>query len=307
MLNKSQITIDNHRLQSIQNSFALLTIIIPTLGFITAIGVLYFSGITVIEAVVTAIMYFLTFFGLTAGFHRYFSHRSFAAHPIIRLLLAILGSMAAQGTLTNWVADHRRHHQYSDQPEDRQTPHFCAGKKLTGLAQLWHGHVGWMLNSKITNATLFAKDILKDPVLMKVNQLYFLWIGLGLVIPAVIIGVATMSWIGFMRGFLWGGLVRIFLGHHSLWYIASFAHMVGHRDFETDDRSHNSIWMALFTLGESWHNNHHAFPNFAIFSFRWWQVDLAGWVIVLLEKLGLVWDVKYPVQQIIDIRRKSLN
>jgi stearoyl-CoA desaturase (Delta-9 desaturase) len=305
MLNQSQITIDNQRLQSLQSNFALGTIIIPFFGLIVAIKVLYHSGISRVEVLVTLISYFFTFIGVTVGFHRYFAHKAFQAHPFIRIALAILGSMAAQGPLSHWVATHRRHHQYSDLSEDPHSPYLHEGKKLHWLVGLWHSHLGWMMSSKITNSTLFAKDILKDPLLVKINQLYLVWLMVGLFLPSVSVGLWTMSWLGAIKGFLWGGLVRIFLVHHSFWYIGSLAHIIGQGDFETHDASRNNFWMAIPTFGESWHNNHHAFPNSASFSLHWWQFDLGGWVIRLLEKTGLVWDVRSPTLQMIEAKQKT--
>jgi stearoyl-CoA desaturase (Delta-9 desaturase) len=307
MLNQSRITIDNDRLQSLQSNFALATITLPFFGVILAIIILYYSGISTTEIVVLASMYFLTFIGVTVGFHRYFAHKTFEANSTIRIILAILGSMAAQGPLSNWVATHRRHHQYSDQPEDPHSPYIREGKELNWCQGLWHSHLGWMMSSKLTNSTLFAKDILKDPVLVKINQMYLLWIALGLIIPAALVGLLTLSWIGVMKGFLWGGLVRIFLVHHSFWYIGSLAHILGRGDFDTCDESRNNIWTAIPTFGEAWHNNHHAFPNSAIFGLYWWQIDIGGGVIRLLEKLGLVWDVKFPTQQMIEAKKKALR
>jgi stearoyl-CoA desaturase (Delta-9 desaturase) len=307
MFNQSQLTINNARLQSIQSSFALATIAIPFSGVMLSLLLLNWSDITMLEVAITAIMYSLTFIGVTVGFHRYFAHRAFETHPIIRVLIAILGSMAAQGPLSNWVATHRRHHQYSDQPEDPHSPYVRDGKKLPWLTGLWHSHLGWMMSSRVTNSTLFAKDILKDPVLVKINQLYLLWIAIGMLIPAVLVGILTTSWMGAAKGFLWGGLVRIFLVHHAFWSIGSLAHMFGKSNFQTHDESRNNIWMALVTFGESWHNNHHAFPNSAMLGLYWWQIDVGGLIIRLLEKLGLVWDVKLPTQQMIAAKQKSLS
>lgn len=304
MLNQSRITIDNDRLQSLQSNFALATITVPLLGCVFAIVMLNYSGISTAEIIVTFSMYLLTFVGVTVGFHRYFAHKSFDANPQVRIILAILGSMAAQGPVSNWVATHRRHHQYSDQPEDPHSPYIHEGQKLHWLVGVWHSHIGWMMSSKMTNSALFAKDILKDPILSKINQLYLLWIALGLIIPAALVGVLTMSWIGVIKGFLWGGLVRMFLVHHSFWYIGSLAHIIGKGEFDTQDESRNNIWMAIPTFGEAWHNNHHAFPNSAIFGLYWWQVDLGGLVIRFLEKLGLIWNVKSPTLSMIEARQK---
>jgi stearoyl-CoA desaturase (Delta-9 desaturase) len=307
MLNQSQTTIQNDRIQSIQRKIALATVTIPFLGFIVAVITFYYSGISATEIVLLAIMHCLTYIGVTVGFHRYFSHKSFETNTAIKAILAILGSMAAQGPVYYWVAAHRRHHQYSDQSDDPHSPYIHEDEvmKFNGFPGFWHAHAGWMISSKLTNYTLFVKDLLKDPLLVKINQLYLLWVALGLVIPAVLGGVFTLTWIGVAKGFLWGGLVRIFLVQHTYWYNGSLTHILGKSDFDSGDESRNNIWMAIPTFGEAWHNNHHTFPSSAIFGFKWWQIDLGGWLLRILEKLGLVRGIMLPTPQMIAAKSKS--
>lgn len=285
---KQQITIDNESLSNLQKSFALFTILIPFFGTILAICLLGQLGIGAVEIGLFSIMYALTMMGITVGFHRQFSHRSFETNKIVRAILVILGSMAAEGPVIHWVSNHRRHHQYSDRQGDPHSPHLAAGK----MGGFWNAHIGWMLNGEITNSTLFAKDLLRDPLITKLNKLYFVWVILGLAIPSVLGGVMIGTWMGVLQGFLWGGLVRIFLVHHATWSINSITHLYGSSPFNTSESSKNNIWLAIPTGGEAWHNNHHAFPNSAIFGLEWWQIDLGGWVIRFLEKTGLVWDVR---------------
>ncbi|MGL5074743.1 MAG: fatty acid desaturase, partial [Waterburya sp.] len=189
MGNQSAISMENSFLKVLQRRWAFVTIIIPSLGFVVAIGQILYFGVSFVEIELLVSMYALTIIGVELGFHRHFSHRAFQANIIIRCMLAILGSMAAQGPLIYWVANHRRHHQYSEQSEDPHSPYIYEGKKLSWLHGLWHSHLGWMINSKMTNSTMFAKDILKDQTLVKVNQLYLFWVILGLVIPAVLGGL----------------------------------------------------------------------------------------------------------------------
>jgi stearoyl-CoA desaturase (delta-9 desaturase) len=172
--------------------------------------------------------------------------------------------------------------------------------KLRGF---WHSHVGWVLEGKIPNSMLFAKDILRDPVIAKVNQLQQIWVLLGLVIPAILGGILTHTWLGVLQGFLWGGLIRIFIGQQVINSTNSICHLYGGRSFQTSDRSRNNFWLAIPSWGQSWHNNHHAFQNSAVVGFKWWQIDIGSWVIWLLAKMGLVWDVKVPTANQIEAKK----
>lgn len=263
--NKSRrIIVNNEDLQKLQRRFAFATIVVPFIGTIAALVLGWQSGIGTVEIGLLIGMYVLTYIGVTVGFHRHFAHKGFETKPALRVILAILGSMAVQGPLINWVATHRRHHQYSDLPEDPHSPYIDEDKTLGQLHGLWHSHLGWMMNSKVTNSTLFAKELLREPMLVKINQQYLTWVILGLAIPAGLGGLLTGTWMGVIKGLLWGGMVRMFIVHHGFWYMGSLAHIIGNRPFDTKDNSRNNFWTALLTWGESWHNNHHAFPNSAI-------------------------------------------
>lgn len=302
-----KITINSDYLQKLQRRFALATILIPFIGSIISIVSLSVLNISRIEIWLLIIMYVLTMVGITVGFHRHFAHSSFKANTYIQIILTILGSMAAQGPLIHWVSNHRRHHQYSDKLGDTHSPHIYQGEsktqKFPRLRGFWHAQIGWMINSEVTNSALFSKDLLQNSTILKINELYLLWVILGLVIPAVLGGTITVSWIGVLKGFLWGGLVRIFLVHHATWSINSITHLYGKRPFDTKEWSTNNIWLAIPTGGEAWHNNHHAFPNSAKFGLEWWQLDIGYWVINVLEKLGLVWDVKRPTVEMIKAKK----
>ncbi len=300
---KRKITIANDYLQQLQQRFAFATILIPFIGSVLAIGLFRLSDVGGVEIGLLVSMYALTMVGITVGFHRHFAHSAFRTNIAIRIILAILGSMAAQGPVIHWVSNHRRHHQYSDQPGDTHSPHVYEGQKFAQLRGFWYAHIGWMLNSEVTNSMLFAKDLLQERAIAKVNQLYLAWVILGLAIPALLGGVLTATWIGALQGFLWGGLVRIFLAHHATWSINSITHLYGSRAFDTREQSTNNIWLAIPTVGEAWHNNHHAFPNSAKFGLQWWQVDLGYWVIRVMEVLGLAWDVKAPTAGMIEAKK----
>ena len=248
-------------------------------------------------------LYILTLVGISVGFHRLFSHSTFQAHVAVKILLAILGSMACQGPLIYWVSNHRRHHQYSDKPGDPHSPYYIEEEAIDPILGLWHAQVGWTFTHEITNTFLFAKDLLRDSVISKVNQLYYFWVLLGLVIPTVLGGILTGTSMGLLSGFLWGGCIRLFLSYHFTNSINSITHLYGKRPFDTKEQSTNNICLAIPTIGEAWHNNHHAFPNSAKFGLQWWQVDLGYWVIRTLEVFGLAWDVKAPTAGMIEAKK----
>jgi stearoyl-CoA desaturase (delta-9 desaturase) len=293
---KSKINVTNNYLQTIYKRVSLATILIPVLGSIAAIGLPWRTSIGLVEIILFMSMYALTLLGVEVGFHRYFSHRSFQTTPVIKIILAVLGSMAAQGGVIFWVAHHRRHHQYTDQLNDPHSPHLHGDGIWNRLHGFWHAHLGWTLGGEITNSMLFAKDWLQDPIIAKVNQLQQFWVLLGLIIPAAIDGLITKSWMGVLLGFLWGGLVRIFFAQQTISSTNSICHIYGGRSFNSGDRSTNNLWLAIPSWGQSWHNNHHAFPSSAIVGLKWWQIDPGGVLIRILEKVGLVWQVKVPTE-----------
>lgn len=288
------ITVKSDRLKKQQEIHGITNIMLPLLGSIAAITIGFGFGVSATDIWLLAIMYFLTMIGITVGFHRHFAHSSFQGSQALRVILAILGSMAAEGPLNYWVATHRRHHKYTDVYGDPHSPYVKENQRFSFLEGLWHSHMGWTFNHELTNTFAFAKDLAQEPIMTKISQLYYIWIFLGVVIPAVIGGLITRTWMGALSGFLWGGCLRIFLQHHlGFWTVGSLAHLFGNRPFETKDHSRNNVWVAIFTGGE-WHNNHHSFPNAAIMGFEWWQIDIGGWLIRVLEKLGLAWDIKAP-------------
>jgi len=292
---KPSIAVDNPGIRAAQKRMALPTVILPFVGTLVAGMLAIVNGIGFVEVTLLAWMYVLTSIGVEVGLHRGFSHRTFEMKAGTKLVLAILGSMAAQGSVLYWAAGHRRHHSHSDTGGDPHSPHVRnlsnSDEKLALLRGLWHSHVGWMMTDKVTNCTLFAKDILRDPILQKVHVLYLPIVVAGLVIPAVVGGVITGTWMGALNGFLWGGLVRMFLVHHSTWSNASVSHVYGARPFATGDLSANNWWCAIPTFGGSWQNNHHMFPGSAYLGLEWWQLDIGGIVIRLFAAAGLIWNV----------------
>ncbi len=300
-----KITFESVQLKRQQKVHAiLLMIIVPTIGSIAAVLVAIYSGISLVEISLLLMMYFFTSLGITLGYHRLFAHRSFQTSTACKVILGILGSMSCQGPLIYWVSSHRRHHNYSDVPGDPHSPFIDRNQPLSWWHGLYHSHMGWTYGHELTSPFVFSKDLVRDFMLVKVNKYYYAWVVLGLFIPTVLGVMFLGSWMGGLKGFLWGGLLRMFLVHHSSWTIGSIAHLYGRSPFKSQDKSKNNIWIALPTLGEGWHNNHHAFPSSAFHGLRWWQIDITGWVIHLLNQVGLVWDVKRPSPSSIEAKIK---
>ena len=299
------ITLKSDRLKRQQKIHGISTILVPFFGSVAAVVLAQKYGIHAVDIWLLVSLYFLTAMGITIGFHRHFAHRAFSANRWLQVVFAILGSMAAEGPLNYWVATHRRHHSYSDLPGDPHSPFVKEEEKLGFLRGLWHSHMGWTFNHELTNTFVFAKDMVRQPLMNRMSKLYNVWILLGMAIPAAIGGFVYGTWLGAVMGFLWGGCLRTFLQHHlGFWTVGSLAHLLGDRPFDTGDYSRNNLWVAFFTGGE-WHNNHHAFPHAAIHGFRWWQIDIGGWLIRLFEKLGWVWDIKMPSPEVIATKRLS--
>ena len=303
---KPKITIKSDKLKTTLRIHASVVLLIPTVASALAIFTASRVGIGILEVGLLVGMYVLTMWGgITVGFHRHFAHHSFQTNTIMRVILAILGSMACQGPLIYWISNHRRHHQYSDSPGDIHSPYFKGDKTLKGFSGLLYSHIGWMFDHEFTNSFLFAKDLFQDSIISKVNRLYYFWILLGLAIPALLGGLLSGSWMGALSGLLWGGFLRIFLSSQFTFSINSITHLYGSRSFNTREQSTNNIWLAIPTGGEGWHNNHHAFPNSAKFGLKWWQIDLGYWTIRTLELANLAWDVKIPTTGMIEAKAIS--
>ena len=245
------------------------------------------------DLVVLAITYALTGLGITVGFHRLFTHRSFKTARPVRALLAVFGSMAVEGSVIEWVSTHRQHHNYSDQPGDPHSPHLDEAPGWRGVLRgLGHAHVGWMLRGKDrANPARYAKDLLADRDLRWISRTFPLWVAIGLLVPFGLGVALTGTLVGGLTGLLWGGAVRVFLLHHVTFSINSLCHSFGRRPFTTGDESRNLAWLAPLAFGEAWHNNHHAFPTSARHGLKRWQVDPGAWLISGLERCHLAWDV----------------
>src|SRR5579859_705676 len=267
--------------------YILTVVTVPFLGTILAICTLWQQAVHWSDLLLMVALYIFTAFGVTAGFHRMLTHRSFRPHPAVKLVLLILGSMAVEAPPIEWASTHIKHHAQSDREGDPHSP----------VDGLFHAHLGWLFKDRFADPKQYCGYLLKDPLVVFVNRTFFLWVALSLLIPFML---------GGWTGFLWGALVRIFIGHHMTFSVNSLCHTFGKREFETNDRSHNLWILGLLVLGDGWHNNHHAFPRSAFHGLHWWQIDLSGYVIRALERLGLVRDV-YRISPIQRARYSSLN
>ncbi len=289
----------------VQRYLALIVVVTPLIGFLIAFGLLWQHRTGFVAAWLFVIMYVSTLLGIEVGFHRHFAHRAFQANRYVRIALGIFGSMAAQGPLIFWVAIHRRHHAYSDQPGDPHSPNLYGDGLWKLLRGIWHAHVGWLFDFELTDWVHYAPDLLRERGMFRVHRLYPLWVTLGLLLPAALGGLLTWTWSGAVYGFLWGGLARVFMVHHSVWSVNSLCHFFGQRPFKGTDQSTNNFWLTFTSLGGSWHNNHHAFPRSARNSFAWWQLDPSAWFIKALETVGLAWDVNAPTPDMIEKARNK--
>lgn len=281
------------RARRIERSVLLAITGIPLLGAAGGLWLLAEGRLRAVDHTIFAAMYFATGFGITVGYHRLLAHHAFRTGPILRGALAVAGAMAIQGPVMRWVADHRRHHGWTDRPGDPHSPYPDAHSEVRSASGLWHAHLGWFFAEEKSAVRTFAPDLLRDPVVTAVDRLYPVWTLLSLAIPAAL-GFAADGADGAYRAFLWGGLTRVFVVQHVTWSINSIGHSFGARRFATPDASRNNKLLAWLALGEGWHNNHHAFPRSAIQGLRRNEVDLSGLLLRALERLGLVWNLHRP-------------
>ena len=267
--------------------------ILPFAAFIAAVVLLWNEAVSWRDLAIFGGMYFVTAMGITIGYHRLFTHRAFEAPRPVKYLFAVLGSMAVQGPLIDWVADHRKHHAFTDTEGDPHSPHHDHGEGFKGAIEgLWYAHMGWLFVTQGTaQKRRFARDLLEDPGMRRISRAFPWLVLLGLAIPFALGFGLTGSVAGGLTALLWGGFVRIFMVHHVTWSVNSVCHFFGRRRFDTDDYSTNVLWLALPSLGESWHHNHHAFPRAAKQGLRWWEIDPSGLIILGMKKVGLASNV----------------
>jgi len=272
---------------------AYVTVCGPAAGFAVAVAYSWRYGFTAVDGVLLGTMYLVTALGVEGGLHRLFSHCAFAAGTAVTTAWGVAGSMAAQGPLVFWVATHRMHHAFTDTDRDPHSPRPIGDGRLARLRGLWHGHAGWLFTVRRESWSKHVPDLLANRAVMKVNRLYFTWILLGLALPAALGGLLTWSIGGAAGGLLWGGLARIFLLDQVTWGVNSVGHTLGSRPYRTRDNSRNVALLAPFSVGGSWHNNHHARPSLATNRHSFWQIDVTGAFIRVLDLLGLVRNVRY--------------
>ena len=275
----------------------LSAVVGPFLGLIAAIILLWGTAFSWTQLAIFFAMYVITAMGVTVGFHRLFTHRAFVTPKPIAALLAIAASMSVQGPLFYWVATHRRHHHFSDAEGDPHSPHLHGDTVMGAIRGMAHSHVGWLFKSDHRALSRYITDLKQDPLLCRISQLFPLWVALGLLLPTVVSGLITMTWMGALLGFLWGGLARIFFCHHVTWSINSVCHIWGSRPFKSDDESRNNLVFGVLAFGEGWHNNHHAFPSSARHGLRWWQIDMSYWFIRGLAMVKLASHVRVPTTE----------
>ena len=275
----------------------LLAVTLPFVGLLAV--ALFFPHHTLhpVHLSVFVVLYLFTGFGVTVGYHRLFTHKSFETSSFMKWVFGVAGGMAIEGPIRQWVATHRAHHQHSDDHLDPHSPHVHGDTVYSTLAGFIHAHVGWMVSPEPTGLGKYVPDLLKDADVRALTKLFPLWALLSLAIPSVLGGLLTLTWTGALVGLLWGGLARIFFVHHITWSINSVCHLWGTRPFRSHDESRNNAFFGVVGMGEGWHNNHHAFPTSARHGLRWWEIDTSYYLIKLLAALGLVWNVRTPDAQ----------
>ena len=282
-----------HEMTSLERTVNLGAVVLPFAATAVAVVLLWNELVSTTDLAIMAAMYVLTALGITIGFHRMLTHRSFQTSKALEYGFAVLGSMAVQGPVNSWVADHRKHHAHSDKEGDPHSPHIGHGDGIRGvLAGLWHAHTGWLLSEQgRADWKKYAPDLYEDPGMRFISRHFEWFVAASLGVPALLGFLLTGTAVGALTGLLWGGLVRIFFVHHITWSVNSVCHFLGSRRFAVDDDSRNVFWLALPSLGEAWHHNHHAFPRSARHGLNRWELDPSALVISGMEKLGLAWNV----------------
>ena len=275
-----------------ERAINIFGVLLPFVAFVVAIALAWGSLVTAEALAIAVVMYLITGFGITVGFHRLLAHRAFVARPPVRLALAGAGTMAMMGGPVRWVTNHRKHHAFADEDGDPHSPHLTGMGGFRGaLAGLYHAHLGWIFTGGRAAKERYAPDLLDDPIVRFVDRSAGAWVLLGMALPFAAGWALGGTLEAALIALLWGGPARVFIGHHMTFSINSLCHFMGRRRFDTGDESRNLVWLAPLSLGEAWHNNHHAFPTSAFHGLRRRDVDPGGWLIAGFERLGLVSDV----------------
>ncbi|HEX2903831.1 MAG TPA: acyl-CoA desaturase [Jatrophihabitans sp.] len=286
--------------KTVEQVMLYIFVIVPFLALVAAIPLLWGWGIGWTDVALGLVFYVIAGLGITVGFHRYFTHGSFKANRGLKIALAIAGSLAIEGPVIRWVADHRRHHAFSDREGDPHSP-WRFGESLSGLTKgFFFAHVGWLFDPEHTNQEKYAPDLLADRDIARIDRLFPLLVGISLLAPALLGGLITWSWTGALSAFFWASLVRLCVLHHVTWSINSVCHMIGERPYASRDRSANFWPLAILSFGESWHNSHHADPTCARHGVDRGQLDISAWCIRRFEQLGWARDVRWPKRERFD-------
>ncbi|MFC7326691.1 acyl-CoA desaturase [Marinactinospora rubrisoli] len=298
--------VDPHGRGKAERATVFFFVLVPLLALFAAVPFAWGWGLTWTDIAIGAVFYVIGGLGITVGFHRHFTHGSFKANRPLRIALALAGSLAIEGGVVKWVADHRRHHKYSDHEGDPHSP-WRFGDDWRSVAKgLFYAHMAWMfLSEEKTSPKRFAPDLLKDRDIVRIDRWFGALVAFSLLAPAVIGGLVTMSWWGAFTAFFWGGLVRVALLHHVTWSVNSICHTIGEENFEVRDRSRNVWWLAIPSFGESWHNLHHADPTCARHGVLKGQIDISARVIWIFEKLGWASKVRWPNAERLAAKRVS--
>jgi stearoyl-CoA desaturase (Delta-9 desaturase) len=287
-----------------QRRITLAFTAIPLTAVVAAIISMWGRGITATDFWLFLSFYAFTGIGITVGYHRLFTHRAFTARKGVRIALAVAGSMAVEGSVVSWVATHRRHHAYADQFGDPHSPHLATAPGLRGVIKgLWFAHAGWLFSAEKSDNQEWAPDMTGDPIMARIDKLFPLLTLVTFTAPAMLGAIITRTWMGTIGAFIWGSLVRVFLLHHVTWSINSICHFYGKEAYQARDKSRNVWPLGALSFGESWHNNHHAFPWSARLGLRAWQVDPGWYVIWTLRALKMVRGVKVPTRKQMESRR----
>ena len=290
-----------HSEVSTSYKFALLSMMIfPLLGMVAAIAMAWQFGLmSWLNLGMLIGGWYLTGLGITIGFHRMLTHRSFETNNTMRAFWTALGSLSLEGSPLDWCMVHRKHHQFSDHEGDPHSPSLSGEGFWNGVKGFWHSHIGWMFKDNWSRGERkkFVPDLMNDPMLVSIDRNYHWWVWATFLIPLVIGGLATWSWQGAILGFIWGGLARVCLSHHMTWSINSICHIFGPQHYKSSDDSRNNLFFGYFSHGEGWHNNHHAFPTSAKHGLKWWQFDLSWVIIRTMQFFGLAWNVKLPSEK----------
>ncbi|GAA1144397.1 stearoyl-CoA desaturase (delta-9 desaturase) [Kitasatospora gansuensis] len=278
---------------------------VPFLALLAVVPVAWGWGLGWTDLAIATVMYFVACHGITVGFHRYFTHGSFKAKRPLVIAMAIAGSLAIEGPLVRWVADHRKHHRFSDKEGDPHSP-WRYGESVPALLKgLWWAHMGWLFDEEQTSQLKYAPDLVKDPAIRTISRLFWVWTLVSMLIPPLVGGLVSMSWQGALTAFFWGSLVRVALLHHVTWSINSICHAIGSRPFKSRDKSGNVWWLAVLSCGESWHNLHHADPTSARHGVLRGQIDSSARLIRWFEQAGWAKDVRWPDAERIAARRTA--